>query len=73
MAIVIPEDLWPSVVVGGIYRLKPTSTGGQWVIITSIVDGVVYASGYAGTIADLELPIERFYNALAYPAEVAPF
>ena len=65
---VIPEDQWPVVSAGQIYRLKPTDTGGQWVRITAIVDGVVYAEGYAGTIADLELPLERFYNALAYPA-----
>lgn len=73
MAVVIPEDLWPTIVVGQIYRLKPTTTGGQWVRIVAITDGIVYAEGYAGTIADLELPIERFYNALAYPAQVAPF
>lgn len=67
---VIPEDLWPSLIVGRVYRLKPEDSGGQWVRVVAITDGIVYATGYAGTIADLEIPIERFYNALAYPEYV---
>jgi hypothetical protein len=67
---VIPEDLWPSLVIGKVYRLKPEDSGGQYVRVDSIDDGIVYASGVYPTIADLEIPIERFYNALAYTGEL---
>lgn len=67
---VVPEDQWPMIIVGQIYRLKPEDSGGQYVRIDAIDDGIVYASGVYTTITDLELPIERFYNALAYTGEL---
>lgn len=69
---VVPEWQWPALQVGRIYRLKPEDSGGQFVKVNAIVDGVVYASGVAGTIAALEIPIERFYNALAYTTPLGP-
>ena len=72
MAIVLPEDMWPSIVIGRAYLLKPTQTGGQWVKVLSIDDGIVHAVGVWGNIADLHLPMERFYNALAYTGTSVP-
>lgn len=68
--LVIPEALWPALIVGAVYRLKPADRSGQWVRILGVEDGVVSVEGIDDHIMDQDIPIERFYSCLADTSEV---
>lgn len=61
-----PDDSIP-LIVGYVYKFGNAFTGSNYVIITDIVDNVVFARGIGDTQADIEVPKYRFDDMVAGP------